>query len=140
NIPKGNKVEADIYLQDAMATSLELAGVEKPNYVFFNSVLDLAKGTETESHYDAIYGAYVNLQRMIRKDGFKLIVYPKLDKVLLFDMENDPEEMNDLSDNEAYAEKVNQLFSALLEKQKALNDHLDLTNLSQKITARTIKG
>ena len=34
---------------------------------------------------------------MIRKDGFKLIVYPKIKKILLFDLKNDPFEMNDIS-------------------------------------------
>ena len=132
NIPKGKKIDADIYVQDAMATSLALAGIEKPNYVFFNSVLDLVDGSRTESHYDGIYGAYTDLQRMIRKDGFKLIVYPKLDKVLLFDMENDPEEMNNLAERIENREKINILFKALLEKQVELKDHLDLNQLYQK--------
>ncbi len=89
NVPKNKKVDADIYLQDAMATSLEIAGIEKPDYVFFNSVMDLVEGSRTKSHYDAIYNGYINFQRMIRKDGFKLLVYPKLNKVLLFDMNKD---------------------------------------------------
>lgn len=135
NIPKGKKIDADIYVQDAMATSLALAGIEKPNYVFFNSVLDLVDGSRTESHYDGIYGAYTDLQRMIRKDGFKLIVYPKLDKVLLFDMENDPEEMNNLAERIENKEKINILFKALLEKQVELKDHLDLNQLYQSIVS-----
>ncbi len=129
DIPKDRKIDTDIYLQDAMATSLELAGVEKPDYVFFNSVLDLVDGSRSESHYDAIYNGYINYQRMIRKEGFKLIVYPKLNKVLLFDMENDPEEMNDLAANKAYQKKVTQLFKDLQQLQKQLNDPLDLSSV-----------
>ena len=30
DIPKGKKIDVDVYLQDIMATSLELAGIEKP--------------------------------------------------------------------------------------------------------------
>jgi arylsulfatase A-like enzyme len=105
NIPAGKKIDTDIYLQDIMATSLELAGIEKPEYVQFHSLLDIISG-ESKGHYDAIYGAYMNVQRMIRKDGFKLIVYPKIDKVLLFYMKNDPEEINNLADNPDYTEKV----------------------------------
>ncbi len=131
DIPKDKKVDADIYLQDAMATSLELAGIKKPDYVYFNSVLDLVDGSRTESHYDAIYNGYIKFQRMIRKDGLKLIVYPKLNKVLLFDMENDPEEMNDLAQNPAYKEKVQILFDDLQVLQKQLNDQLDLTDVYQ---------
>lgn len=133
NIPKDKKVDADIYLQDAMATSLELAGIEKPNYVYFNSVLDLVDGSRTESHYDGIYNGYIKFQRMIRKDEFKLIVYPKLNKVLLFDMENDPEEMNDLSENPEYNKKVKTLFKDLQELQIELNDYLDLGDVYEKI-------
>ncbi len=133
SIPKGKKVDADIYLQDAMATSLELAGIEKPNYVFFNSVLDLATGKQTKSNYDAIYNGYIKYQRMIRKDGFKLIVYPKIKKVLLFDLANDPEEMNDLAEMPAYKDKVKTLFKELLQLQKQMRDHLDISDVGRTL-------
>ncbi|MBT8184559.1 MAG: sulfatase-like hydrolase/transferase, partial [Eudoraea sp.] len=128
DVPGGKRISEDIYLQDAMATSLELAGIEKPEYVFFNSILDLVNGSRTKSHYDAIYGGYVESQRMIRKDGFKLTVYPKIDKILLFDLEKDPEEMNDLSELPEYKDKCDELFNDLLQLQKDLNDPLSLTH------------
>ena len=128
-IPSAKKISEDIYLQDAMATSLELAGVTKPEYVYFNSVLDLVDGTRTESHYNAIYGGYVDSQRMIRKGGFKLMVYPKINKTLLFDLENDPEEMTDLSDLPKYKQKCDQMFKELVQMQQALNDTLDISNI-----------
>ncbi|MRI00157.1 sulfatase-like hydrolase/transferase [Kriegella sp. EG-1] len=126
-VPADKKINADIYLQDAMATSLEIAGVEKPPYVFFNSVLDLVDGSRSESHYDAIYNGYMHYQRMIRKDGYKLIVYPKIKKILLFDMDKDPKEMHNIADLPENKVKVEQLFKALLAKQKELNDTLDIT-------------
>ena len=128
-IPKNNKVEADVYLQDVMATSIEIAGIEKPEYVEFNSFLDLAKGETEKSHYNAIYGAYLKVNRMIRKDGFKLLVYPTLNKVLLFDLKKDPEEMNDISEYPTNKEKVKFLFTELLQLQKDMDDPLDLTNI-----------
>ena len=66
---------------------------------------------------------------MIRKDNFKLLVYPEINKVLLFDLKNDPEEMNDISDAIANKSKVKSLFKELLELQKDMNDPLDLTNI-----------
>ncbi len=132
DIPRGKIIPSDIYLQDAMATSLELAGVQKPGYLYFHSVMDMVKGDQDKSHYNAIYGAYINYQRMIRKDGFKLIVYPELDKVLLYDMEQDPEEMKDLSEVEGYQSKVNDLFQDLLSLQKELNDTLDISHIRKK--------
>ena len=77
NIPKGKRINADVYLQDIMPTSLEVAGINKPAHVDFHSLMGLINETQEQSHYPKIYGAYMDLQRMIRKDGFKLIVYPK---------------------------------------------------------------
>ncbi|GAB1857545.1 sulfatase-like hydrolase/transferase [Flavobacteriaceae bacterium MHTCC 0001] len=127
NISKGKKIKEDIYLQDAMATSLELGGVEKPDYVFFNSILGLISGKQTKSHYKAIYNGYRDTQRMIRKDGFKLIVYPKIEKVLLFDMANDPEEMLNLSEDITYQPKVKLLFEDLMKLQTEMDDTLDIS-------------
>jgi len=132
NVPKGKIIPADIYLQDAMATSLELAGIQKPAYIYFNSLMDLLEGKQAKSSYNGIYGAYVDLQRMIRKEGFKLIVYPGLDRVLLYDMENDPEEINDLSDEPSYQAKVDDLFQDLLDLQRQLNDTLDISHVRKR--------
>ena len=131
-IPKGKLLNQDVYLQDIMATTLELANIDKPDYVQFNSFMDIIEGEREQSHYDGVYGAYIDVQRMIRKDGFKLLVYPKIEKMLLFDMENDPNEMNDLSDNPEYTEKVKTLFSDLLELQKAMGDKLYLQQIYDK--------
>ncbi len=129
-IPKNQKVAADVYLQDIMATSLQLAEVEKPDQVFFNSFLDLAQGKQQQSNYPAIYGAYMNYQRMIRKDGFKLIVYPRIEKFLLFDLEKDPQEINDLSGDPNYQERINNLFRDLVALQQEMDDPLDLSSLT----------
>ena len=129
DIPKNKKIDADIYLQDAMATTLELAKIEKPDYVFFNSFLSLAKGKKQSSAYTTIYGAYLDVQRMIRKDNYKLLVYPNLKKTLLFDLKNDPEEMIDIANNPNQKERLKSLFSELLVLQNEMNDPLDLTSI-----------
>lgn len=133
-IPKGKRLNQDVYLQDIMATSLELAGVDKPDYVQFNSFMDIINGERKESHYDdGVYGAYIDVQRMIRKDGFKLLIYPKIKKVLLFDLENDPHEMNDLSENPEYSKKVQTLFADLLKLQKEMDDTLSLQEIYENV-------
>ncbi len=132
DIPKGKRLDQDVYVQDVMATSLELAGVDKPEYVQFHSFLDIIKGERQKSHYPSIYGAYMDLQRMIRKDGFKLLVYPKIDKVLLFDLKNDPMEIIDLADDPQYKDKVQSLFKELIDLQKTMDDTLDLQIIYDK--------
>jgi arylsulfatase A-like enzyme len=130
DIPKKHKIEQEVYLQDIMATSLELANVELTNTIEFKSLLSTAKGTSQEKIYkNGIYGAYIDYQRMIRKDGFKLIVYPKIKKTVLFDLKNDPLEINDLSTNVSYLKKKKDLFTGLLSLQKKFGDPLDLSSL-----------
>jgi arylsulfatase A-like enzyme len=72
-------------------------------------------------------------QRMIRKDGFKLIAYPKANKVLLFDLEKDPLEINDLANNSEYSAKKKQLFDDLLKLQTDMDDELDLNPLYNNV-------
>lgn len=125
-IPKGKKSGKELYLQDIMPTSLAMAGIEQPDYVDFKSFLDLAKGGADRVHYPEIYGAYVKSQRMIRKDGYKLIVYPNAPKVLLFDLEKDPDEITDLAENAEQSDKVQSLFADLQKLQTQMEDELDL--------------
>ncbi|WP_422350631.1 sulfatase-like hydrolase/transferase [Flagellimonas sp.] len=135
DIPAGQQINTDVYLQDIMATSLELAKIEKPAYVEFNSLLPLAKGeTQTGSLTDGVYGAFEqSSQRMIRKDGYKLIVYPKINKLLLFNLEEDPLEMHNLGGNPENKALVESLFSDLMALQKKMNDPLDLNELHQTL-------
>lgn len=129
DIPEGNKLSQDVYLQDIMATTLDLAKAEKPDYVRFHSFMDIINGKRENSNYNGIYGAYEDSQRMIRKDGFKLLVYPKINKVLLFDMIKDPNEIHDLATDRKYDEKVKTLFSDLIELQKTYNDTMSLADM-----------
>lgn len=117
--------EAPIYLQDVMPTTLELAGVEKPEHVQFQSLLPLIRG-DAGQPYDAIYGAYLQLQRMVTMDGLKLIAYPHAKRLRLYDLRNDPLEMNDLASRAAYQETKHKLFGRLLELQEEMADELDL--------------
>ncbi len=126
DLPKGKKVDMDVYIQDIMPSTLELANIDKPEYVEFSSLMALAKGEQLEGNYPAIYGAYQSTQRMIRTNGYKLIAYPRAHKLLLFDMKNDPLEMNDLADLPENKSLVEDLFTQLLDLQLSMGDSLDL--------------
>jgi len=118
---KDRRIETPVYLQDIMPTTLELASVEVPEHVQFKSLKPLLEGNEAE-HYEAIYGAYKDLQRMVRKGDYKLIYYPKIGKVLLFNLRNDPEEMLNLSEQKEYAGVVAKLKGKLRQLQKQQGD------------------
>lgn len=129
DIPKNQQSDADVYLQDVMASALDLAGVEKPEFVEFNSLIDLAKINAEKGNYGAIYGCYTDAQRMIRKEGYKLIVYPNAEATLLFDMVNDPLELTNLSEQEKHSELKQTLFNDLLELQVQMEDTTDIKSV-----------
>lgn len=120
------KIDAPVYLQDVMATSLDLAGAEKPAHVEFQSLLPLIRGESDVATASPVYGAYLSEQRAIISDGWKLIAYPKAPKLRLYHLTEDPKEMNDLAEDPAHAEKVKTLMNELKALQKKMGDDLDL--------------
>jgi arylsulfatase A-like enzyme len=121
-VAKSEKIDEPIYLQDVMTTSLEIAKVEKPKHVQFQSLFPLLEGKATK--YDALYGAYQMSQRSVIVDGWKLLAYPKVPKLLLFHVDEDPLEMKDHAGE--YPEKVAKMFDRLLLLQEETGDSLDL--------------
>ena len=126
-IKPGSKFEMPIYLQDAMATTLDLAKIEKPAQVEFNSLMPLIKGSK-KVQYERIYGKYVNSQRMIAKGDWKMISYPKAQVLRLFNTAKDPDEMNDLAGKPEYAAKLKELKDEFKVLQKEMGDTLDIDN------------
>ncbi len=120
-IPKGNKVDTLVYMQDIMPTSLEIAEIDIPNHVEFKSLLPVIKGSIP---YESIYGAYKDKQRMVRKNDIKLLWYPDDNTWLLFDLENDPLEIDNLSNNPKYKELLDSMKKELIRQQKKLSDPL----------------
>jgi len=127
-IPEGRREKMEVYLQDLMPTALDYAGGEVPEWVEFNSLRPIVEGTQTTSSYPEIYGAYMDLQRMIRVDDYKMIVYPRAGVIKLFDLINDPSEKFNLAGARSQKERVLEMFGRLQEVQVALGDTLDLSN------------
>lgn len=126
-IPKGKRIESPIYLQDVMATSLALAGIEKPKHVDFNDILPLAQGKTKKSPYKEIYGAYLNVQRSITKNNIKLLAYPNVPLFRVYDIAKDPEEKKDLAPSQEGKALIKKLFPQLVKLQKKMGDSLDLS-------------
>ena len=118
-----SKIDTPIYLQDVMPTTLELAGASVPDFVEFKSLKPLLAGDK--KHYPAICGAYQNQQRMVSKDGWKLIYYPSIKKTRLYNLKADPLEKNDLAGNPEYASKITELEAAMEQLRTQFNDPLD---------------
>lgn len=114
------RIDAPIYLQDVMPTTLALAGVPQPAHVEFQNLLPLMAGQPSE--YREIYGAYLDRQRSVRTARYKLIVYPQAGVTRLFDVVQDPLEQHDLSGRAELTAVTAELREKLAALQARLGD------------------
>ncbi|MEX0742229.1 MAG: sulfatase-like hydrolase/transferase, partial [Phycisphaeraceae bacterium] len=126
-VKAGAKIQTPVYFQDVMATALDLAGAPKPEQVEFHSLLPLLRGEKSPAAREAIYGAYLELQRAVIDNGWKLILYPKARVARLYHVAADPDELRDLATAPAHAGRRAELFQRLRLMQGELADPLDLT-------------
>jgi arylsulfatase A-like enzyme len=118
-IPAGRRNSGMCYLLDIYPTLCELTGLPAPQTVEGRSLVPLLRGTNA-SVRDSIFAAYRDVQRTVRTDRWKLIVYNVNGKrtVQLFDIRNDPWEMKNLAAGPAQASRVSEMM-ALLRKWMA---------------------
>ena len=133
-IEKGKRLNTAVYLQDIMATTLDLAGIKKPAYVQFNSLMPILKG-ESNGFYDAIYGGYLGKQRAVIFKGHKLILYPTIGVQRLYNLQEDPQEMKDIIKEKGSRKLARVLFARLLKLQVETGDTLDLRKAYPKLAA-----
>ncbi len=127
-IPKGKKIKTPIYLQDVMATSMDIAGIEKPKHIEFNSVLPIINNENKDTN-NVIYGAFLNKQRMVRTKDYKYILYPFINVERLYDLNKDPLEMNDISKTIKCKKTLKKMRALLTQEMEKMNDPLDLQDL-----------
>jgi arylsulfatase A-like enzyme len=118
-IPAGES-RALVMLYDLFPTIAGLTGVALPEGVEGLDLSGLWRGEATRVR-DVIYTAYEDKMRAVRDWRVKLIRYPLLDHVQLFDLERDPFELRNLADDPDHAEERARL-TALLESQHDVLD------------------
>jgi len=96
-IARGARTGAFGYLRDMFPTTCELAGIAIPKTVQSRSLAAVLLGKQKTVHRLG-YGYFRDVQRMVRDENWKLIFYPKLNKYQLFDLANDPNELNNLAE------------------------------------------
>lgn len=125
NVSQG-KSEAFVYLMDLFPTFADFAGAEVPSNVEGRSLVPLLSGEETPWR-DVLYTAYKKCQRSIRDDRWKLIRYPHINKTQLFDLQNDPLELQNLADQPEHEAKVTDLLEKLQAEMMRYADELPLS-------------
>jgi len=125
-VPADKRIDALTYLFDLFPTLGDLADVAGPEGSDGLSLVPVLQGREA-TRRDALFTSYAKVQRAVRDDRWKLIVYPKINKVQLFDLKNDPDELRDLSADPSRADEVARLTALLREQQAEAGDDLPLT-------------
>jgi arylsulfatase A-like enzyme len=124
-IARGRTVDALVNLQDLFPTACELAGLPRPGTCESPSLAPLLAGS-ARAVRECVFGAYRDVQRMVRTDQYKLIVYPKVGRIQLFDMRADPLEKQDLSADPVHAQALARLKELLRQCQREAGDPLEL--------------
>lgn len=98
--------------QDVMPTLLDLAGIDVPAEVEGLSIV----GDERRPYLYGEIGEDAMATRMIHDGRHKLIYYPTGNCLQLFDLETDPHESRDLSEEPEYADLLAPLVARLVEE------------------------
>jgi arylsulfatase A-like enzyme len=122
-VPAGGRSSALVYLYDLFPTLGQLCRIETPSTVEGTSLVPILSGKK-KSVRDSVFAAYRDVQRMARTERWKLIRYPKIDRVQLFDMANDPFETKDLSGDSDQADRLKEMGDLLKRWQKQVGDPL----------------
>lgn len=121
-IPKGLKLDQYAYLFDIYPTLCDLAGVETPDSVEGKSLLPILHQPDMKLR-ETLYFAYRDLIRSVKNDRYKLIEYTgSVRETQLFDLENDPIELNNLYGQKEYDAIVHSLRNELMRSRDDWDD------------------
>jgi len=119
-IPQGNSA-ALVYLFDLAPTVLGLAGVEGPAGMDGTDLAPLWKG-EQDAVRTLLMTAYRGTQRAVQDGRWKLIHYPLLDHSQLFDLQEDPYELDNLATDSTHRARRIALMDSMRALQQRFGD------------------
>lgn len=125
-IPAGEQTAAMCYLYDLLPTLGHMCGVPAPESSEGRDLTPSFKNPGQPARSQLMF-AYKDVQRAVRDERWKLIVYPKVNKTLLYDLNSDPYEIHNLADRPEYAPQIARLTELLKREQQADGDEAPLS-------------
>jgi arylsulfatase A-like enzyme len=112
-----------VYSMDLYASLAGLAGLAPTGPVDSRPLVSLNGSTPAQPR-ENIFAMYKDCQRMVRDGRWKLIRYhvKGRDRLQLFDLENDPDELTDLSSAPRHAKTIRRLLGLLVDWQDRVGD------------------
>lgn len=119
-IPHGQS-DALVYLFDLYPTMCDLAGISIPSACDGLDLVPILKG-QAEHVRDTLFAVYMDSQRMVRDQRWKLMWYPKVDRFQLFDLQTDPNEQTNLAEKLQFAGQLAVMKAMLRQQQELFGD------------------
>lgn len=128
-IPSGESRDQLVQNIDLLPTMAEFAGIELPHKPDGESFVQILhnKGNTGREHIFAEYYAkqqWVSPIRTIRTKSWKYNLYKKWGEEL-YDLRNDPHEINNLAEDKKYDKKKHELHQQLISWMKRTDDYFD---------------
>ncbi len=124
-IPKGKEVDALVYLYDIFPSLSNLVGLPQPDSIDGENFVPLINGES--SGRESLFTTYRNTVRAVRTKEWKMIRYPHRDYTQLFNLKEDPLELNNLIEDDTYASKAAELMQLMVNWQEKTDDEAPLT-------------
>jgi arylsulfatase A-like enzyme len=130
-IPSGKYSTAFTYLFDIFPTICDLAAIQAPNDLDGQSLKQIWDGKKDKVR-DSVFLPFLQIQRAVRDEQWKLICYPKISYMELFDLKNDPYEKRNLIFNPKYETQKKRLLSLMKQWQEKCGDSLNIPDEIKK--------
>jgi len=120
-IPAGKSTEAFSYVHDLYSTVCGFAEIKTPTDIDSVDLAPIWRG-EKDTVHDSVFLPFQNNQRAVNDGRWKLHIYPQINHRMLFDLQSDPHEMNDLAGDPKQAVVIEKLTSLMELWRKDLGD------------------
>ncbi len=124
-IPSGKSTAAFTYLLDLFPTLCDVLSIKPPADLEGESLRPLWEEKKDRVR-DSVFLPFMQIQRAVRDERWKLIAYPKIGHLQLFDLHADPHETTNLIDRPEHAEHVARLQKLMQQWQTKVGDTLEL--------------
>lgn len=129
-IPAGKSTRAFTYLLDVFPTVCDVTRITPPNGLEGETLRPLWEGKKARLR-DSVFLPYIQIQRAVRDERWKLIAYPQIGHLQLFDLQADPDERTNLIDQPQHTGQVRRLLALMREWQARSGDTLSVSETNK---------
>ena len=120
-IPKGKSSNAFTYVHDLYSTLCSLVDIQPENKIDSKDLKPVIQGASSGVR-KSLFLPFQDNQRSVRDEKWKLHIYPQINHQLLFNLVDDPHEMNNLSNDPKHGDQLLKMERLMNKWRKLLSD------------------